>query len=89
VANSPQAKKRVKQANRAAELNKSARTRLRTFIKKVVYALRAKKFDDAKSAYQQAVPVIDRMVNKGIIHHNKAARLKSRLNRHIKNETAA
>jgi len=89
VANSPQAIKRVRQAAGATERNKSHRTRLRTSIKKVLYALRDKQFDVAKTAFKSAVPVIDSMVNKKIIHKNKAARIKSRLNKRIKNEAAA
>jgi small subunit ribosomal protein S20 len=53
---------------------------LRTYIKKVVRAIEAKDKDAAQAAYSQAVPIIDRMVTQGIIHKNKAARHKSRLN---------
>ena len=47
-------------------------------------AIDAKDLDKARAAYTAAVPVIDRMADKGIIHKNKAARHKSRLNGHIK-----
>ena len=57
---------------------------LRTQIKKVVSAIEAKDKEAASDAYQAAVPVIDAMVSKGIIHKNKAARHKSRLNAHVK-----
>jgi small subunit ribosomal protein S20 len=50
----------------------------------VVKAIDAKDLDLAKNAYTLAVPVIDRMADKGIIHKNKAARHKSRLNGHVK-----
>lgn len=53
---------------------------VRTSIKKVVRAVDDKDYDKATEAYRQAVPVIDRMADKGIIHKNKAARHKSRLN---------
>jgi small subunit ribosomal protein S20 len=53
---------------------------VRTYIKKVVAAIDTKDFDKASTAYKEAVPVIDRMADKGIIHKNKAARHKSRLN---------
>ena len=52
--------------------------------KKSVNAVEAKDRAAAETAYKAAVPVIDAMVNKGIIHKNKAARHKSRLNSHIR-----
>jgi small subunit ribosomal protein S20 len=57
---------------------------VRTYIKKVVRAIEAKDKDAAQAAYSQAVPIIDRMVTQGIIHKNKAARHKSRLNAGIR-----
>ncbi len=57
---------------------------VRTSIKKVRAALDAKDQKAASEAYAAAVPVIDRMADKGIIHKNKAARHKSRLNAAIK-----
>jgi small subunit ribosomal protein S20 len=57
---------------------------LRTYIKKVVKTIQVGKHEEAVQAYKEAVPVIDRMANKGLIHKNKAARHKSRLNAHIK-----
>jgi small subunit ribosomal protein S20 len=57
---------------------------LRTAIKKVVAAIDAGDADAAKEAYKGAVPLIDRMAGKGLIHANKAARHKSRLNQHIR-----
>ena len=57
---------------------------VRTHIKKVVNAIEAKDKETAQNAYREAVPVIDAMVTKGIIHKNKAARHKSRLNGHLK-----
>ena len=58
-------------------------------IKKVVSAIDAKDVEAAKTAYSTAIPVIDRMANKNIIHKNKAARHKSRLNDKIKALTNA
>jgi small subunit ribosomal protein S20 len=57
---------------------------LRTSLKRVLRALEAKDQTAAAAAYQTAVPIIDRMANKGIIHKNKAARHKSRLNARIR-----
>ena len=57
---------------------------VRTYIKKVDAAIQGGDAGQAKEAYQAAVPVIDRMADKGIMHKNKAARHKSRLNQKIK-----
>lgn len=57
---------------------------VRTYIKKVDAAIESGDQQAAKQAYDNAVPVIDRMANKGIIHKNKAARHKSRLNTAVK-----
>jgi small subunit ribosomal protein S20 len=64
--------------------NRHMRTRLRTQIKNVLRAIDAGDREAALSAYKAAVPVIDSIADKGIIHKNKAARHKSRLNAHIK-----
>ena len=57
---------------------------VRTYIKKVLAAIETGNYQDATKAYTVAVPVIDRMADKGIINKNKAARHKSRLNTAIK-----
>jgi small subunit ribosomal protein S20 len=57
---------------------------VRTYIKKVAAAIQSGNAEAAKTAYAAAVPVIDRIADKGIIHKNKAARHKSRLNAQIK-----
>ena len=56
----------------------------RTYLKKVVVAIEQGDKDNAAAAYKEAVPIIDRMTTKGLIHMNKAARHKSRLNAQIK-----
>lgn len=84
LANSAQAKKRARQAETRRQHNTSLRSKMRTVIKKVVYAIEAGQKDTASEAYKSAVPVIDRMVNKNIITANKAARHKSRLNSRIR-----
>jgi small subunit ribosomal protein S20 len=84
VANSPQAKKRARQSEKRRTHNASLRSLVRTNIKKVDAAISSGNADDAKAAYASAVPVIDRMADKGIIHKNKAARHKSRLNAQVK-----
>ncbi len=57
---------------------------MRTKIKTVVKACDAGDKDAASVAYKDAVPVIDSMINKGIVTKNKAARHKSRLNKRVK-----
>lgn len=84
MANSLQAKKRARQAVQARAHNASQRSMVRTYIKKVIAAIAKDDKQAAQEAFNAAVPVIDRMANKGIIHKNKAARHKSRLNAQIK-----
>jgi small subunit ribosomal protein S20 len=84
VANTPQAKKRARQNDKARAHNASLRSMARTYLKKVVAAIATGDASAAKAAYELAVPVIDRIADKGIIHKNKAARHKSRLNAQIK-----
>ncbi|MAR89511.1 MAG: 30S ribosomal protein S20 [Pseudomonadota bacterium] len=84
MANIKSAKKRARQAEKRRRHNAGLRSMVRTHIKKVVNAIAAGNRETAQQAYQEAVPVIDNMVNKGIIHKNKAARHKSRLNAKIK-----
>ena len=60
------------------------RSHMRTKIKVVVKACDAGDKDAAAAAYNDAVPVIDGMINKGIVTKNKAARHKSRLNKRVK-----
>lgn len=85
MANTKQAKKRVRQAEKHRQLNASMRSMLRTYIKKVIAAISSSDEKAASKAYTEAVPIIDRMAHKGIIHKNKAARHKSRLIHQIKN----
>ena len=56
----------------------------RTYVKQVVYAIEAGDKTKAEQAYKSAVPVIDSVCNKGLIHKNKASRHKSRLNARIR-----
>ena len=84
MANSAQARKRARQNVKRRLLKSSQRSMVRTFIKHVVKAVEDKNYDAATEAYKKAVPVIDRIADKGVIHKNKAARHKSRLNKAIK-----
>ncbi|MEM0909381.1 MAG: 30S ribosomal protein S20 [Pseudomonadota bacterium] len=84
MANIKSAKKRAIQAEKRRQHNASRRSMTRTYLKKVVAAIDAGDKKAAQSAFQAAVPVIDRMATKGLIHRNKAARHKSRLSAKIK-----
>lgn len=84
MANTKQAKKRARQAVKAQQHNVTLRSKLRTSIKKVRAAIEARDLENARKLYKQALPVIDRMATKGVIHKNSAARYKSRLNAGIK-----
>lgn len=84
MANSPQARKRARQGETRRRHNASFRSMVRTYIKKVDAAIAGGDHGAATEAYNAAVPVIDRMADKGIIHKNKAARHKSRLNTAVK-----
>ena len=84
MANIKSAKKRARQSEKARQRNASARSMVRTAIKRVVKAIEAKDKAAAEAAYTAAVPVMDRYAARGLIHKNKAARHKSRLNAHIR-----
>lgn len=84
MANSPQARKRARQAEKHRQLNASQRSMMRTEVKKVVKAIEAGDKTAAETAYRNAVPLLDSMATKGLIHKNKAARHKSRLNTRIR-----
>ena len=84
MANSPQAKKRARQAVKRRDHNAGLRSMFRTYIKKVVYAIDAGDKALAETAFKEAIPIIDNSCIKGLIHKNKAARHKSRLNTRIR-----
>ncbi len=84
MANIASAKKRARQAEKRRQHNQARRSMLRTYIKKVVRAIEAGDKAQAEAAYKAAVPIIDSMAGKGLIHKNKAARHKSRLNQHLR-----
>ena len=84
MANSAQARKRAKQAEKSRQRNTSQRSAFRTSIKKVVYAIEAGDKEAATNAYTAAISMIDSTASKGLIHKNKAARHKSRLNAQIR-----
>ncbi|MEC8075134.1 MAG: 30S ribosomal protein S20 [Pseudomonadota bacterium] len=88
MANSPQARKRAKKSEKRRAQNASQRSMVRTYIKRVHGAVESNDADAAGAAFSQAVPIIDKMVTKGIMHKNQAARQKSRLNKRVKSLSA-
>ena len=84
MANIKSAKKRARQSEQRRLRNVSARSMVRTALKKVVKAIEAKDKAAAVEAFAAAQPVMDRYAARGLIHKNKAARHKSRLNAKIR-----
>jgi small subunit ribosomal protein S20 len=84
LANIASAKKRARQSEKRRQNNASHRSMLRTYIKKVTDAIEAKDKKAASNAFKEALPIIDRMANKGLIHKNKAARHKQQLNNQLR-----
>ncbi|MEL6366799.1 MAG: 30S ribosomal protein S20 [Pseudomonadota bacterium] len=84
MANIKSAGKRARTAEKRRLANMAQRSRMRTFIKKVIADVESGDKDAALASYKAAVPVIDGMAGKGIVHKNKAARHKSRLNKMVK-----
>ena len=79
MANTKSAEKAARQAEKHRARNVALRSRMRTAVRNVTAAISGGKKEAAKTSYIQAVPVIDSLVSKQIIHRNKAARHKSRL----------
>ena len=84
MANSAQARKRARQAEKHRQQNTGYRSMFRTFIKRVLAAVQAGDKANAEAAYKDAVSMIDKTADKGLIHKNKAARHKSRLNARVR-----
>lgn len=84
MANSAQARKRVRQAEKHRLANASYRSMTRTYVKKVLKAIQENNVEAAKDALKKAQGVLDRAANKGLFHKKTAARLVSRLNARIK-----
>ena len=84
MANIKSAIKRAKTSEKQRQHNVALRSRMRTSIKKVLAASEEGNAEAAAQAFKEAAPRIDSMVNKGLIHANKAARTKSRLNKRVR-----
>ena len=83
MANSSQAIKRVRQQEKRRLHNTSQKSAVRTAIKRVLSAIKTDGKEAAQAAFKSAVVSIDRLAGRKVIHANKAARLKGRLNKKI------
>lgn len=83
MANSPQARKRIRRNNRAAEVNRARISRIRTFVKDVEAAIEAGDKKTAQAALQTAQPEMQRGVSRGVLHKNTVARKLARLTKRI------
>ena len=83
MANTPQAKKRIRRNDRRAEINGNRISRIRTFIKKVEAALDAGDKPVATAALSAAQPELARGVARGVMHKNTASRKFARLTKAV------
>ena len=77
--NHKSAEKRVRQSEKRRAINRSNRTKVRTYIKKLRSALDSGSKQDVTTTLPETISVIDKAVQKGVLHANAAARYKSRL----------
>lgn len=84
MANIKSAEKRAKQSVKRRAANMATRSKFRTAVKGALAALKGGKKDEAAASVKVATPIIDSMVNKKLIHKNKAARHKRQLNAALK-----
>ena len=83
MANTPQARKRIRRNERRAEINGNRLGRIRTFVKKVEAALAGGDKSAAAEALKAAQPELARGVARGVLHKNTAARKLSRLTKRV------
>jgi small subunit ribosomal protein S20 len=83
MANTPQAKKRIRRNGRREDINGQRVSRIRTFVKKVESALAEGNREQAVAALAAAQPELARGVAKGVLHKNTAARKFSRLTKRV------
>lgn len=83
MANTPQARKRIRRNQRRHDINQARKSRIRSYIKNVDSAIAAGDSEGARQALKTAEPEIMRGVSKGVLHKNAAARTVSRLAKRI------
>ncbi len=88
MANHKSAEKRIRQTERRNEVNRRNRARLRTQIKVLRAAIDAGDQQQARAALNETVSLIDKSIQKGVLHRNAASRYKSRLTVRVNQMTA-
>ncbi len=88
MANSPQAKKRIRQTARRTAVNRNRRSRVRTCVRKVEEAIASGDVEAARAAFRAAEPQLMRGAQKGVMEKNMAARKVSRLSARVKAMTS-
>ncbi len=83
MANTPQAKKRIRRNANRAVINHARISRIRTFVKQVESAIAAGKKKEAAEALKKAQPELARGVSRGVLHKNTASRKLSRLSKRV------
>ncbi len=83
MANTPSAKKATRKIEARTAVNKSRRSRMRTYVRKVEEAVRAGDKKAAEAAYKAMMPELHKGVSKGLLHRNTVARKLSRLSTRI------
>ena len=83
MANTPQAKKRIRRNNNRAEINGARVSRIRSFVKKVELAIAGGDKTAAAEALREAQPELARGVARGVMHKNTVARKMSRLSKRV------
>jgi small subunit ribosomal protein S20 len=83
MANTPQARKRIRRNDRRADINQARVSRIRTFVKKVESALESGVKDAAVAALAAAAPEMMRGVSKGVLHKNTVSRKIGRLTKRV------
>lgn len=84
MANTAQTRKRARTNEKRRLLISPMRARMRTLIKQLTASLDGGKLEDAQNQFKTVASTLDRLARKNVIHKNRAARLKSRLNKRIK-----
>jgi small subunit ribosomal protein S20 len=84
LANIKSAKKRAKQSEVRRQRNASQRSEMRTQVKSLLSVIATGNAEEANNIFRKTASILDRSARKGLIHKNKAARTKSRLNKRVK-----
>lgn len=87
--NHKSAKKRMRQNEKRRDINRASRGQMRTAIKRLRAAMSGGNREEVQGLLPQTVSVIDKAIQKGVLHRNAAARYKSRLNARVNQMNAS